>query len=162
MGGRPTDSVQRATTSSPAGAATVRATDEEPAVTNRHGRRTSAERGVAAVEFALLLPVLLLFIFGIIQFGRGFNAKVTLTHAAREGVRALAIDPADTSGAEMIAIDRTNGLSGVTATAATNCAAAPPNDTVTMTVNYAIDYPIPFFGSVTGTISEDATMRCGG
>lgn len=53
------------------------------------------ERGAAAVEFALLLPILLLIVFGIIDFGRMLNAQITLTEAAREGARAesLGSDP---------------------------------------------------------------------
>src|ERR1039458_5924651 len=49
------------------------------------------ERGAAAVEFALLLPVLLLLVFGIVDFGRALNAQITLTQAAREGVRLAAL-----------------------------------------------------------------------
>lgn len=47
-----------------------------------------SERGAAAVEFALLLPLLVMLLTGIIEFGLAYNAKLTLTHAAREGVRA--------------------------------------------------------------------------
>ncbi len=52
--------------------------------------------GAALVEFALVLVLLVLIMFGIIGFGRAYNAQVTLTHASREGVRVLAItgDPA--------------------------------------------------------------------
>lgn len=53
------------------------------------GRRT--DEGAAAVEFALVLPFLLVLLCGIVDFGLAFNAKVTLTHAAREGVRAIAL-----------------------------------------------------------------------
>jgi Flp pilus assembly protein TadG len=49
------------------------------------------DRGAAAVEFALLLPVLLLLIFGLIDFGRALNAQITLTQAAREGARLAAL-----------------------------------------------------------------------
>jgi Flp pilus assembly protein TadG len=41
------------------------------------------DRGAAAVEFALLLPLLLLLVFGIIDFGRALNAEITITQAAR-------------------------------------------------------------------------------
>jgi Flp pilus assembly protein TadG len=47
--------------------------------------------GAAAVEFALLLPIILLVIFAIIDFGRMLNAQITLTEAAREGARAAAL-----------------------------------------------------------------------
>ncbi|MDA8318644.1 MAG: pilus assembly protein [Actinomycetota bacterium] len=49
------------------------------------------DRGATAVEFALLLPMLLLIIFGVIDFGRALNAQITLTQAAREGVRLDAL-----------------------------------------------------------------------
>ena len=49
------------------------------------------ESGAAAVEFAIVLPVLLLLVFGIIEFGLLFNRYITVTHAAREGVRVAAL-----------------------------------------------------------------------
>jgi Flp pilus assembly protein TadG len=51
----------------------------------------SRDRGAAAVEFALILPVVLLVIFGLIDFGRMLNAQITLTEAARESARAAAL-----------------------------------------------------------------------
>ena len=45
------------------------------------------DRGAAAVEFALLLPVLLLIVFGLIAFGRALNAQIPLTQAAAGGAR---------------------------------------------------------------------------
>jgi hypothetical protein len=54
-------------------------------------RTGNRERGSAAVEFALVLPVLILLIFGIIDFGRMLSAKIILTDAAREGARAAAL-----------------------------------------------------------------------
>ncbi|UEL27555.1 TadE/TadG family type IV pilus assembly protein [Pseudarthrobacter sp. L1SW] len=50
-----------------------------------------SERGAAAVEFAILLPVLLMLVLGTIEFGRAYNAQITLTNAGREGVRVMAI-----------------------------------------------------------------------
>jgi len=52
-------------------------------------------RGQTLVEMALVLPILLLIIFGIIEFGRIFNAHLTLTHASREGARAGAVHKSD-------------------------------------------------------------------
>ncbi|MEW6327514.1 MAG: TadE/TadG family type IV pilus assembly protein [Thermodesulfobacteriota bacterium] len=56
------------------------------------------QKGAAAVEFALVLPILILFIFGIIEFGMGMHAKEILTNASREGARAgiVAGDPRPT------------------------------------------------------------------
>jgi Flp pilus assembly pilin Flp len=50
------------------------------------------DRGAAAVEFGLLLPVLTLLVFGTIEFGRAWNVRQTLTDAAREGARVAAVN----------------------------------------------------------------------
>ncbi len=52
------------------------------------------QKGQSLVEFALTLPVLLLLVMGIVQFGIVFNAYITVTSAAREGAR-LAVVGAD-------------------------------------------------------------------
>ncbi|MGB4589581.1 MAG: TadE/TadG family type IV pilus assembly protein [Clostridiaceae bacterium] len=49
------------------------------------------EKGQGLVEFALVLPVLLLILLGIVEFGWLFNAKITMTSAAREAARVYAI-----------------------------------------------------------------------
>ncbi len=54
-------------------------------------QRLRQDRGASMVEFALILPLLVLLIFGLVEFGIGYNAQITLTHAAREGVRTLAV-----------------------------------------------------------------------
>lgn len=57
---------------------------------SRH-RKVSNERGASAVEFALVAPLLFLLLFGIIEFGFIFNRWITITHAAREGVRLMSV-----------------------------------------------------------------------
>ncbi|QKE41830.1 MAG: pilus assembly protein [Ferrovum myxofaciens] len=47
----------------------------------------SSERGVAAVEFALIFPLMLLLMFGIIEFGTMMYDQIMVTNAAREGAR---------------------------------------------------------------------------
>ena len=46
------------------------------------------QRGAAAVEFAIVLPVLILILFGIIEFSVAFYDKAMITNASREGARA--------------------------------------------------------------------------
>ncbi|MBA3498415.1 MAG: pilus assembly protein [Gemmatimonadales bacterium] len=48
-------------------------------------------RGQALVEFALVMPLLLLFLVGIIEFGRGWNSHQVITDAAREAARKCVI-----------------------------------------------------------------------
>jgi Flp pilus assembly pilin Flp len=50
------------------------------------------ESGAAAVEMALVLPVLILLVFGIIEFARAWNVRQTLTDAAREGARIAVVN----------------------------------------------------------------------
>lgn len=55
--------------------------------------RARDERGASALEFALVLPVLVLFLFGIVSYGYMFSVRQALTQAAAEGARAAAVAP---------------------------------------------------------------------
>jgi Flp pilus assembly protein TadG len=57
-------------------------------MSRRHNRR---EEGQTMVEFALVMPVLLVVIFGIIQFGILYNDYISLTDATRIGARKAAV-----------------------------------------------------------------------
>ena len=50
-----------------------------------------SEQGQTMTEFALVLPILVVLLFGIIQFGIAFNNYVALTDAARAGARKGAV-----------------------------------------------------------------------
>ncbi|MGH2699500.1 MAG: TadE/TadG family type IV pilus assembly protein [Actinomycetota bacterium] len=62
-------------------------------VTRERSRPTNlrGERGAAAVEFALVVGLLLTLLIGIVQFGRAYSQVVVLTGAAREGARLAAV-----------------------------------------------------------------------
>lgn len=53
--------------------------------------RVSREEGVAAVEFAIILPVLALILFGVLEFGRVWSQYQVFQGAAREGARCAAV-----------------------------------------------------------------------
>lgn len=55
----------------------------------RHPRQT--EVGQSLVEFSLVLPIFLVMIFALVDFGRAFYAWMIVTQAAREGARAAAV-----------------------------------------------------------------------
>lgn len=57
----------------------------------------TARRGQGAVEFALLIPILVLLLAGAVDLGNGFQTYIALTNAAREGARYGADQPSDTA-----------------------------------------------------------------
>jgi Flp pilus assembly protein TadG len=74
-------------------------------ITFRRLRRVSGDsRGAAAVELGLVLGILMLLLFGIIEFGLVLNRYITVTHASREGVRQLSVIPGDSETAKALAI----------------------------------------------------------
>lgn len=126
------------------------------------------DRGAVAVEMALLLPILILLLLGIMEFGRAYNAQVTLTNAAREGVRVMAITnvradakEAATNAASTLKITSSNPsftfATNPTTTSPVNCAAGRQ---ISMTISYTLD-------SLTGIagpfkMTGKGVMQCGG
>ncbi len=128
--------------------------------------RRTADDGAAAVEFALVLPLLLLIIFGIIDFGRMYNAQERVTEAAREGVRAAVLTPADPAAPAARVSAATTGLSGpVTTTVQQTCPGS--NAEVDVTNGFTFVTPLGaimgLFGSSpsgTYTIHGKGVMTC--
>ena len=117
------------------------------------------QRGAVAVEFAIILPVLVMLVFAIIQFGRGYNAQIELTGAVREGARALALGQAPADAGQAM-VDASPGLSPEpTVTGFTECPNA--DDRATLVATYALDYDIPLVASGTWNVSVTGVMRCG-
>ena len=69
----------------------------------RLSKTPNAERGASLVEFAMLMPLLFLLLFGIIEFGWLYSQNLDVRHGAREGVRLAAVNfpegPPPNSGA---------------------------------------------------------------
>jgi hypothetical protein len=55
-------------------------------------RPKRGEQGQATVEFAIVLPLVLLLVVGLIEFGKAFNYWLSLNHLANEGSRWVAVD----------------------------------------------------------------------
>jgi Flp pilus assembly protein TadG len=66
--------------------------DNQPPKPNDVPGYLRGEAGQSVLEFALVLPVLLLILMGIVQFGAVFNSLITLNAAAREGARLMAAE----------------------------------------------------------------------
>jgi len=110
----------------------------------------SHDRGTAAVEFALIMPLLVLLIFAIVDLGRMLNAQIVLTEAAREGARATALgnDP-------QTHIDA--ALGGMAATAAIVDCTDPTGD-ASVTLTHAFTFLL--LGDAGVTLTGHAAMAC--
>lgn len=123
------------------------------------------EHGAAAVELAFVLIPLALLIFGILEFGRGYNARIQLTAAVREGARAAALGDDDAT----VVTKTKNAATGldsddvsVSVAPAGGCGALGPDDDVSVNGAYPFTFDIPFFGTATITLTASGVMRCGG
>jgi Flp pilus assembly protein TadG len=133
-------------------------------------RRDDDERGVALVEFALILPVFVLLVFGVLDFGRAINYWLDANHLANEGARWVVVnrdlgeplpsflrDQADT--AEL----RTGGTDSVPS--ALQVAVCYPDGATSgnrVVVKATVVYnwlPVLGLDSVSSTLTGSATMR---
>ena len=128
--------------------------------------RIDDERGATAVEFAFIVPLLLMLVLGIAEFGHAFQVQGTLSAAAREGVRAMALqnDPAAARTAVRNAAASLHP--GVTdAQIAITPASCPTvgggSTNVRLTISYPMPYLTGFFGSGLA-LSGTGVMRCNG
>ena len=125
--------------------------------------RWQDRKGQALVEFALVVPLLLLFLLGIIQMGLLFNGFITIQQAARIGVREASLGESTKSvGCAIHTQIATDGI--FPATAVVSWSVTPSPDGVSpSTVNVAVstNYPlligIPGFGQQV-PIAQNYTM----
>jgi Flp pilus assembly protein TadG len=123
-----------------------------------------SESGAVAVEFALLLPILLTILLGIMEFGLAFNAQITITNAAREGARALSIGGTTTPFAAVSAASAALTPAVTQAELSispSTCTAATAGQIATVKITYPYKFFSGFFGEGF-TMTGVAAMMCGG
>ena len=116
--------------------------------------KTRNQKGASAVEFAIILPVLVMILFGMFQFGIAYNNWIALTHAAREGARLAAVGAYD----EQAVRDRAPSVD----IASVNVTGLEGNigDDVTVNVTGSVlNIQIPFVGGRPIQLQSEATMR---
>jgi Flp pilus assembly protein TadG len=122
---------------------------------------SASERGAAAVEFAILAPVLVMLLLGIMEFGRAYNAQASLSSAAREGVRVMAISNDQTAArtaAKNTAVSLQPALTD--ANISFGALSCTPGAQITITISYNLSTmtgvagPFPMTGK--------GAMLCGG
>lgn len=123
---------------------------------SRLGRR---DRGAVALEFALIVPLLLILSMAIIEFGRAYNVVISLQGAAREGARVLAIGNLEPDLAAVDAAVRGSTTFSIDTITPTPCTVAGGQANVV--VREGFRFGIPFLPRWSVTLSGDAAMRCG-
>ena len=125
-----------------------------------------SERGAELIEFAVVLPILVFIIAGIVDFGMMFRTYEAVTNAAREGARVAVLPgyaPVDVENR----VDQylaASGLSGTHTTAVVTVPVATTAGTFTaraVTLNYTYTFVVlgaaaPFFGGSFGSINLNA------
>jgi Flp pilus assembly protein TadG len=137
-------------------------------------KRAAGDGGQALVEFALILPVLLLMIIGIVEFARAWNIKQVITDAAREGARTAVVSDDDVGEDSVRTVISTALASGGVDPAAADVSIVPPiarpQPEGSTTVRIEVPFNFVFFGPIFNlyfskpmtssiTLSTSFTMR---
>ena len=129
-------------------------------------RRRDGDRGAAAVEFALILPLLVVLVFGIVQFSLAYNRQQGLHAAAREGARLASLP---TSSKTQVIARVNDSLAGVSFPSAPTISVTPdltfpcedrPGLTVVVTVSGSTDLDVPLWGRDLITLTGRGEFRC--
>jgi Flp pilus assembly protein TadG len=136
---------------------------------SRLGGSFPEERGVAAVEFALLAPLLVVILFSITAFGIALSRFVAYTGAAREGARYAAVhcqpDASECTTA-LIQARVSNAAVGYSiapgpVTVDRNCdTAIPPGQVVKVSWLQTIPIEIPLLPDLSKTVTISGSFRC--
>jgi Flp pilus assembly protein TadG len=127
--------------------------------------RLQGQDGQTFVEFAIVLPILVMLVLGICQFGLAFHNYLSITDASRVGARAAAVkrtDPAGPCAAAETAIEQTVSEKQweevETRITCTIPADAVVGDPITVKVDYPFSIGLPGF-SASGNLTASATER---
>lgn len=139
-------------------------------------RRQRHEQGAVALEFALIVPILLVLFFGIVNYGIVLAQQLSLSNSARQAARFAVVDvegrtcgqienearaAAETIG--MLPTDPTYALTGATGTCERPCADSTPTTDLTVTLTYRSEFvvPMPIPGFPSGVdIKGEGVFRC--
>ncbi|MHB8376312.1 MAG: TadE family protein [Dehalococcoidia bacterium] len=119
--------------------------------------RRGSQRGQSLVEFALVMPVLLILVLGIMEFGFAITDQISVTNAARDGARAGALKGGSAAAAITQAQHSASGLIScpLLTPTATYSGGTPNEVTVDVQCNYAPVTPlgqlVKLFGGTLGT-----------
>lgn len=101
--------------------------------------KSKREQGQALVEFAMVLPILVLLVVGMMQFGLLFHEYLLVNHAAREGARVATLGGSD---AEIVAAVNTAAASASDTTIVPSARVRGAQVTITVTKQVALITPL--------------------
>ena len=101
----------------------------------RKNKKLKSERGQAMVEFAMIVPIFLLLVFAIVDFGMGLYSWITVTNAAREGARMGTVG-ADSATITQRVKDTAGSLNNSNLTVTVTNAQGTPGSSVKVDVDY--------------------------
>lgn len=125
-----------------------------------------ADRGAAIVEFALILPLLMMLVFGVVQFGLLYNRQQALHAAAREGARVAALPSATLTDISARATDALDGIpmEGTPTITVTPNVTQPCvgrlGESVSVEVSVPTTIEIPVWGTESKTLVGRGDFRC--
>jgi len=108
------------------------------------------EDGAALVEFALVISLLFLIIFGIIEFGRIFNAQITVTQAAREGARLGVVTLGDVETVKNKVKERAASVAASIGVEKSDVDVVIEAGSVKVTVPHEVDLIAPMIATILG------------
>ncbi len=118
--------------------------------------RLGGTDGQALVEFALVLPLLLLVLFGVIEFGMLFFTTLTLNEAARDAARYASVGASDAQIVQVVQQDcATLDTAELTVLVSPPAGSQVTGDPVTVTV----EYPVTLFPSISGLPSGTLLLK---
>ncbi len=129
----------------------------------RHKQDT--ERGASIVEFALVAPVLLMLLLGIVQVGIVLNQKQGLQAAAREGARTASLASSDAASITQDVLNTMEGISisspiiTITPNVDQPCAGRS-GQPVTVNIETTTQLDVPFVSGQAIAIAGEGTFRC--
>ena len=128
-------------------------------------KRVHREHGAVAMEFALIMPVLLLILFGTIEFGRVYSQWQVFNGAAREGARCAAVQAGGFTNCDIedrvtTAAEPYQVAGPINVSPGDGCLTAAQGTNVTVFWDQPFTISIPFWNDVTFSSRIEATFRC--
>lgn len=126
----------------------------------------STQKGQAIVEMALVMPLLIMLLFGIVEFGRVLNTYMVVTNLSREGARIGAVGGSDTAIIDFV---KSSAAASGFETSLISISPSPSSiskrargSSVMVTVSYPVDIFAPVIGTIIGdpyVVQSQTTMR---